>query len=100
VYTIHILGGPQKMLIVNETGLYRLIFKSHKPEVKRFQTWVFNEVLPSIRKYGFYRAAQPKIWPYGGKKYTWAEWVNIKREAYFKRFPDATEEQFLATLPG
>ena len=90
----------QKMRIVNEAGLYRLIFKSRKPEAKRFQTWVFNEVLPPIRKYGFYRAAQPKIWPYRGKEYTWAEYVNICQKAYFKRFHDATEEQFLATLPG
>ncbi|WP_461255788.1 BRO-N domain-containing protein [Treponema sp. R80B11-R83G3] len=98
-YIIPTLGGSQKMRIVNEAGLYRLVFKSRKPEAKRFQTWVFSEVLPSIRKYGVYRAAQPKIWTYRGKEYTWAEWVNVKRAAYFKRFPDATEGEFLATLP-
>ena len=88
------------MLIVNEAGLYRLVFKSRKPEAERFKTWVFNEVLPSIRKYGFFRASLPKIWIYRGKEYTWGEWVNKKREAYFRRFPDASDEDFEATLPG
>lgn len=41
---------------VNETGLYRLIFTSRKPDAKKFQRWVFHEVLPSIRKTGFYSA--------------------------------------------
>lgn len=40
------------LLIINEAGLYRLVFRSDKPEVKRFQTWVFEEVLPQIRKTG------------------------------------------------
>jgi prophage antirepressor-like protein len=46
--------GNQEMLIVNESGLYGLIFKSRKPEAKRFKKWVTNEVLPSIRKTGSY----------------------------------------------
>jgi len=75
------------MLVVNEAGLYRLVFKSRKPEAKRFQTWVFNEVLPSIRKYGFYRASLPKIWPYRGQELTWGEWVN-KREGAFEKILD------------
>jgi prophage antirepressor-like protein len=48
------LGGPQEVSIVNESGLYRLIFKSRKPEARAFQRWVFREVLPAIRKRGFY----------------------------------------------
>ena len=40
--------------IVSEPGLYHLIFISRKPEAKKFRRWVFHEVLPSIRKYGFY----------------------------------------------
>ena len=41
-------------IFVNEPGLYNLIFQSRKPEAKKFQRWVYREVLPSIRKYGFY----------------------------------------------
>lgn len=46
------IKGPGRPfeLIVNEPGLYRLIFKSHKPAAKRFKRWVTHEVLPSIHK--------------------------------------------------
>lgn len=47
-------GGYQKMLVVNEPGLYRLIFSSRKKEAKEFQRWVYHEVLPAIRKNGYY----------------------------------------------
>ncbi|OJV45481.1 MAG: hypothetical protein BGO28_05140 [Alphaproteobacteria bacterium 43-37] len=47
-------GGPQKYSIINESGLYWLIFRSTKPDAKRFRIWVTNEVLPSIRKTGSY----------------------------------------------
>ena len=47
-------GGKQEMTIVNEPGLYKLIFKSRKPEAKKFQDWVFYDVLPDIRKHGMY----------------------------------------------
>ena len=39
---------------LTESGLYKLIFKSHKEEAERFQDWVTDEVLPDIRKKGFY----------------------------------------------
>jgi len=45
-------GGKQEMVIVNEPGLYRLIFQSRKPEAERFKSWVFNTVLPQIRQTG------------------------------------------------
>lgn len=48
------LGGQQEMLTVKESGLYALIFKSRKTVAERFQDWVFEEVLPSIRKNGYY----------------------------------------------
>lgn len=54
IYTIYTLGGEQEVLTVNEPGLYRLIFKSRKPEAEAFKDWVFHEVLPSIRKTGMY----------------------------------------------
>ena len=44
----------QKLTIVNEPNLYRLIFRSDKKEAKDFQDWVFEEVLPAIRKTGSY----------------------------------------------
>lgn len=48
------LGGDQQMLIVSESGLYALVFRSRKPETQRFRKWVTSEVLPAIRKTGSY----------------------------------------------
>lgn len=48
------LGGKQSMATVKESGLYALIFLSNKPKAKLFRKWVTSEVLPSIRKFGFY----------------------------------------------
>ncbi len=47
-------GGNQEMLVVTESGLYSLIFKSRKPEAKAFKRWVTSEVLPAIRRHGRY----------------------------------------------
>lgn len=46
-------GGNQATLI-SESGLYKLIWRSDKPEARRFQDWIAREVLPSIRKTGAY----------------------------------------------
>lgn len=48
------LGGPQRKLTVSESGLYSLVFKSRKPEARKFRRWVTKEVLPAIRKTGRY----------------------------------------------
>lgn len=47
-------SGRQEMITINESGLYSLIFQSRKPEAVQFRKWVTSEVLPSIRKFGFY----------------------------------------------
>lgn len=59
IITSDTLGGSQKMVIVNESGLYSLILRSRKPEAKRFKKWVTAEVLPSIRKTGGYGRNTP-----------------------------------------
>ena len=66
-------GGAQFMTFVSEPGLYRLIFMSRKPEAEKFKRWVFHEVLPSIRKYGYYLAPYQKI-------------ISIKGAENFKKF--------------
>lgn len=48
------LGGTQDLTIINESGVYSLIFGSKKPEAKIFKKWVTSEVLPTIRKSGCY----------------------------------------------
>lgn len=47
-------GGKQQMPIINESGLYSLIFSSKLEGAQRFKRWVTSEVLPSIRKSGHY----------------------------------------------
>ena len=47
-------GGDQNMNIINESGLYKLIMRTDKPIAEKFQEWVCEEVLPSIRKSGEY----------------------------------------------
>lgn len=47
-------GGRQKLLTVTESGLYKLITRSQKPNAKSFSKWVFKDVLPTIRRTGAY----------------------------------------------
>lgn len=55
VRTVDTPSGPQEMIIVNEPGLYRLIFQSRKPEAEAFKRWVFRELLPTLRRQGYYK---------------------------------------------
>ena len=48
-------SAVQEMTFINEPNLYRLIIKSRKPEAEPFEAWVFEEVLPQIRKTGKYQ---------------------------------------------
>jgi prophage antirepressor-like protein len=47
----------QHMTFIDEGNLYRLILRSRKPEAERFESWVCDEVLPSIRQTGGYQHA-------------------------------------------
>jgi prophage antirepressor-like protein len=53
----------RQMATVTEAGLYALIFTSRKEEAKRFQKWVFEEVLPTIRMRGSYSIHQTEEHP-------------------------------------
>ncbi len=54
-------GGAQLALVVNESGLYSLVFKSNKKKAKTFKKWVTSVVLPSIRKNGGYIEGQENL---------------------------------------
>lgn len=47
-------GGIQQMLVIPEGDVYRLIMKSQLPEAEKFEAWVMDEILPSIRKNGMF----------------------------------------------
>lgn len=50
-------GGPERN-IINEAGLYSLIFRSNKPNAKKFKRWITHDVLPSIRETGSYEISK------------------------------------------
>lgn len=62
VISIHTLtkGGKQALLYVDEPNLYKAIMQSRKKEAEVFSDWIFYEVIPSIRKHGYYSNA-PQI---------------------------------------
>ncbi len=57
---IEYAGQRREVTVINESGLYALIFGSKLESAKRFKRWVTNEVLPAIRKTGGYQMAQPQ----------------------------------------
>lgn len=59
-------GVEQQLKFVNEPNLYRVIFRSNKPEAKTFQDWVFNEVLPTLRRQGRYKTPGAHAEPFIG----------------------------------
>lgn len=63
VESIDTLGGRQKMTIINESGLYALVFGSRLKIAKEFKHWVTSEVIPSIRKNGAYIRNQENMTP-------------------------------------
>ncbi len=54
-------GGPQQLSFIPEGDVYRLIVHSKLPSAERFEKWVFDEVLPTIRKHGAY-ITREKLW--------------------------------------
>lgn len=51
---LYVSGQNRDMWLINESGLYNLIFRSNKQEAKAFRKWVTGEVLPSLRRTGTY----------------------------------------------
>lgn len=95
MYNIQTPGGSQDMLTVSESGLYSLIFRSRKPEAKRFRKWVTAEVLPAIRKTGAY--APQAISPEERARLEWLpdsiKSTAIRTIAYcVKTYPDRAPE--------
>ena len=56
-------GRTQTTTVINESGLYQLIFKSRKAEAKQFKRWVTSKVLPTLRKTGSYSLSQKGLKP-------------------------------------
>ena len=63
ICTIDTPGGPQDMIVVSEAGLYQIVFTSRKPIAHRFRRWLAHEVIPAIRRNGFYAAPHAEVIP-------------------------------------
>lgn len=75
--------GDKEINLVNESGLYHLIFQSRKAEAKVFRKWVTSEVLPALRKTGRYEVckAQPMLrWSQRYVRPT--SWLDLRNEPY------------------
>ena len=59
-YVLDRSGQNRMVNLVNESGMYHLIFISRKPNAAKFRKWVTGEVLPTIRKTGRYELASPR----------------------------------------
>lgn len=57
------LGRTQNARFIREGDMYRLIASSKLPAAQQFESWVFDEVIPSIRKHGGYMAGQEQMTP-------------------------------------
>lgn len=62
-----LVSGPDANVYLTESGLYTLILTSQKPHAKAFKRWVTSEVIPSIRKRGYYSAVEAEIEKYTAK---------------------------------
>jgi prophage antirepressor-like protein len=59
VRTLFVSGQQRNVLLINECGLYELVLTSRKPEAIQFKRWITHEVIPSIRRKGYYMS--PKL---------------------------------------
>ncbi|MCZ4065668.1 ORF6C domain-containing protein [Oxalobacter aliiformigenes] len=93
-------GQNREATFINEPNLYRLTIRSKKPEAEKFETWIMEEVLPSIRKTGSYsltitKAQQGELatliserFPSGkDRPYAWSRFNNHFRLASYKDLP-------------
>lgn len=52
------LGRERETYVVGEPGLYQLVFMSRKPQAAIFRKWIFEDVIPTIRRTGSYQSAE------------------------------------------
>jgi prophage antirepressor-like protein len=95
VHSMDTPGGPQDMIIINEYGLWRIIFRSDKPRAEQLTDYVI-EILKQIRQKGYYSAGGEK------RKITRWGWQPIREVMRQKGFTakDLTHSANALDLPG
>jgi prophage antirepressor-like protein len=56
-------GGTQEVRVIQEPNVYRLVAKSKLPSAEKFERWIFEEVLPTLRKTGSYSMTPAPVVP-------------------------------------
>ena len=94
------IGRAQVITVINEPGLYRLIFQSRVPGAERFKTWVFREVLPALRRDGAYRMPGTEEIHIGQRRFPkgGGDWLSLVRETR-RLFGSAAARQVWADSP-
>lgn len=91
-------GGRQPLTVISEAGVIELILTSRKPEARRFKHWLTHEVVPMIRRYGYYA---PKRKPMSQSRML-IEAKALCEAEFERRRPDGavalSERQFCASL--
>mgnify|MGYP002710948324 FL=1 len=99
------MGRTQQAKFINEGNLYRLVAHSELPSAEQFESWVFDEVLPSIRKTGSYTVPQAKPSDVSKAQLSEAKLLNARSRASsmwfkFSNMLDNTEHKQLCAAYG
>ena len=96
-------GGNPNMNIISESGVYALVFKSRKPEAKKFTRWVTHEVLPQVMRTGRLCNSSKYALFDEYDEYNMSAMLNwlavVRRREDFWRTIQAQHEEFVALLP-
>ncbi|CAH1747466.1 Phage antirepressor protein [Thauera humireducens] len=103
-YPLSTAGGMQQMRVLSEPDVMRLIVSSTLPAAERFESWIFEDVLPSIRKTGGYTAPQAKKADDGLAQFRRARAIDLSAKtaericAQFPKLGDAARQCVFAKL--
>lgn len=78
-------SGNSRITLISESGLYRILAKCNLPKCEPFESWVFDEVLPSIRKTGKYSLSLPDFSDPAEAAIAWAREYREKQAAIVER---------------
>lgn len=79
-YPLQTPGGTQQARFISEGDVYRLITHSRLPAAERFEQWVFDEVLPAIRRTGAYGVPPERLAHLHELQAKLEEWRGLERE--------------------
>lgn len=92
-YSFQTAGGMQEVRIISEPDLFRLVVSSHLPKAKKFEKWVFEDILPSIRKMGGYLNPSVNFSDYDTVRALFDEWHEKTKKSNKKQESSKIEQE-------